>query len=540
MSVTSLQVNLMRRVNVGDIVVRNAARRPDYPAVVDGERRFSCAAFNRWVNRIAHAFIAAGYRRGDALGIMSRNSAEFLAIYFACAKIGVVCVPCNLLWKKSEMQYVLSHAAVRGLCLQPEFLDQLAAVRLELESLRDVILLPQKSFDAPPGDAAHRSFPAFIEGMPESEPEVFVDDNDPVSYLYTSGTTSAPKGVVSSHLSIYMGALGMALDTGMSFRDRALALLPLFHTSPLNSLCTPAMVAGATVYVHPGFEANAILDLFEREDISILLALPVMYRAMLELQDKQPRRIKGLRLALYGMAPMPDHELRRLMEAFRCDFGLIFGQTEMSPVTSFFRPEHQLSHPGAAGTPAANVQIGIMDEQGNLLPTGESGEIVYRSPQVLNCYLHNEAATEAVFRHGWFHSGDVGHFDADGLLWFKDRLKDVIKSGGENIASVEVEQALYDCEPAILEVVAIGLPHERWGEAVTAIVMARTGATIDPDRVMENVRKRLSAFKCPKAVIVVDRFPKTATGKIQKAELRSRFESFYSTPRQADGRAHGQ
>lgn len=532
MAVTDLQVNLMRRVNVGDLLTRNAARRPNHPAIVDGERRFSYLAFNFWVNRIAHTLICIGYRRGDAMAIMSRNSAEFLAVYFACAKIGVVCVPCNLLWKASEFEYVMSHAGVRGICLQPEFCEQLEAIRGKLSALRDVLLLPAPANTAggapAEGDDASRHLSVLSDVMPETEPEVLVDDNDPVSYLYTSGTTSAPKGVMSSHLSIYLAAFGMALDTGMTPNDRVLALLPLFHTSPLNTLCTPAMAAGATIYIHPGFDAEAILTLFEREDISVLLALPVMYRAMLELQEKQRRPIKGLRLALYGMAPMPDHELRRAIELFNCDFGLVFGQTEMSPVTSFFRPEHQFTHGGSAGTPAANVQIGIMDEQGNLLPAGQSGEIVYRSPQVLNGYLHNPEATEAVFRHGWFHSGDVGHFDADGMLWFKDRLKDVIKSGGENVASVEVEQALYDTEPALLEVVAIGLPHDRWGEAVTAIAVLRDGATIDTEAVLGNLRQRLSPYKCPKALIVVEAFPKTGTGKIQKAELRQRFVAHYA------------
>ncbi len=525
---SNIQLNLMRRVNVGDMLTRNAARRPNHLAIVDGSRRFTALQFNRWVNRIAHGLLALDYRRGEALAILSRNTAEFLGIYLACAKIGVVCVPSNLLWKQTEMAYVLGHARVRGICLQEEFLPQLAAVRAELPMLRDVILLPEMGGMPAGAVDGMLAFGALCDRMPDSEPEVLVEDNDAISYLYTSGTTSAPKGVVSSHLSICMGAMGMALDTGITWQDKVLALLPLFHTSPLNSLCTPALAAGATIHVHPGFEAEAILDLFEAEGISMLLALPVMYRTLMEAQEKRPRCITGLRLALYGMAPMPDHELRRAVEMFGCDFGLIFGQTEMSPVTSFFRPEHQFSHGGSAGTPAANVQIGIMDEVGNLLPAGQTGEIVYRSPQVLNGYLRNPEATAAVFRHGWFHSGDVGHFDADGLLWFKDRLKDVIKSGGENVASVEVEQALYDCEPDLQEVVAIGLPHDRWGEAVTAIAVVRPGRNVDAEALTLKLRQRLSPYKCPKAVILVDQFPKTATGKVQKAELRARFAAYYS------------
>lgn len=520
---TELRRNIIQRVNVGDLLTRSAARAPDDLAIVDGERRWRYRELNGWANRIAHGLLARGCRRGDAVGILSRNRAEFLALYFACAKIGAGVVPANLMWKQGELAYVLGHARVAWVVAEAEFLGLVAAVRGGLPALREVVRLPG------PGETtgADLDLEALIEGRPAAEPECLVGDRDPVSYLYTSGTTSAPKGVVSSHLSIYLGALSLALDTGMSARDRALALLPLFHTSPLNSLCTPAIAAGAAIVIHPGFDAERILDLFERERVTTLLALPLMYRQLRAAQQARPRDVSALRLALYAMAPMPVHELRELIQLFGCDFALIFGQTEMSPVTTVFRPEHQLTHSGAMGTPSTNVQIAIMAEDGRLLPPGEIGEIVYRGPQTLTGYLDDPAATDSAFRHGWFHSGDVGYFDADGLLWFKDRFKDVIKSGGENVASVEVEQALYDVEPRLLEVVAIGLPHARWGEAVTAIAVPKPGETIDQAELLAKVRTVLSPYKCPKAVITVDSLPKTATNKVQKAELRRRFAAHY-------------
>jgi acyl-CoA synthetase (AMP-forming)/AMP-acid ligase II len=326
-----------------------------------------------------------------------------------------------------------------------------------------------------------------------------------------------------------MGALGMALDSGLRSSDRVLAMLPLFHTTPLNSLCTPAVAVGATIYLLQGFDVQNVLRLFETEQISVLIALPIMYRALLQAQISAPRDVSGLRLGIYGMAPMPRHELEHLIKVFSCDFALIFGQTEMSPVTTIFQPQHQLSHAGAAGTPSVNVQVGIMDSEGNLLPQGEAGEIVYRGPQTLSCYLRNDTATEEAFRSGWFHSGDAGYFDVDGLLWFQDRFKDVIKSGGENVASVEVEQALYNVEPGILEVVVIGLPHERWGEAVTAIVVPRPEAALHEKDILEKVSGSLGPHKRPKAVIFTDVLPKTATAKVQKAELRKRYAAFYAT-----------
>jgi acyl-CoA synthetase (AMP-forming)/AMP-acid ligase II len=517
--------NLIRRVNVGDLLARSAARAPEQDAVVDGARRWCYRDFNAWTNRVAHGFLARGYGRGDAIAILSRNRAEFLCAYFACAKIGVVAVPSNLLWKQGELAYVLGHAEVRAVVAEASLLPMVDALRAGLPNLKEVIVLPDETGD---GGGRMPDFEALAKNAPDAEPECRVEDRDPVSYLYTSGTTSAPKGVASSHLAIYMGALSVALDTGMSYRDRVLALLPLFHTSPLNTHCTPAVAAGATIVIRNGFEAEAVLDIFQRERITTLLALPLMYRQLLEAQLARPRDVSSLRLALYGMAPMPVHELRRLIETLGCDFALVFGQTEMSPVTSLFRPEHQLTHSGAVGTPSTNVQVGIMDEEGGLLSRGAVGEIVYRGPQVLNGYLRNEEATREVFRHGWFHSGDAGYFDADGLLWFKDRFKDVIKSGGENVASVEVEQVLYDIEPRLQEVVVIGLPHAHWGEAVTAIIVPKAGAAIDESELLAKARERLSPFKCPKGIIAVDRLPKTATNKVQKVELRQRFADHYA------------
>jgi acyl-CoA synthetase (AMP-forming)/AMP-acid ligase II len=199
----------------------------------------------------------------------------------------------------------------------------------------------------------------------------------------------------------------------------------------------------------------------------------------------------------------------------------------MSPVTTLFRPEHQLSHAGAVGTQVVNVQIAIMGPEGELLPRGAEGEIVYRSPQALTGYLKNPEATAEAFAHGWFHSGDIGRLDPDGMLWFRDRAKDVIKSGGENVASIEVEKAVYAASPDIAEVVVVGLPHPRWSEAITAVVVPKPGVELDEAAVIQATKGQLAPFKVPKSVIVVDELPKTSTGKIQKNVVRTLFADHY-------------
>jgi acyl-CoA synthetase (AMP-forming)/AMP-acid ligase II len=528
MSDHNLQRNLIARVNVGDLLIRSAARAPKSLAMVDGERRFTYQAFNKWVNRVAHGLSALSYRRGDALALMSANNAEFLVVYFACAKLGLVCVPINLFWRYSELAYVLAHAAVKGVVVESLLLDQLQDALADTGSVKDVIVIGDA--DAAGGTGRRIATLAALQSdMPSDEPETFVEDRDPVSYLYTSGTTSAPKGVVSSHMAIYLESLGVALDTRMTAQDRVSALMPLFHTAQLYAIATPAIAVGASIFIQRGFDVARLLDLIEAERLTLSFALPMMYRGMLEHFDERRRDVSSLRLAIYARAPMPTHELRKAIETLGCEFSLMFGQTEMNPLAVYFRPEHQLSHSGAVGTPSPNVQVAIMDESGCFLPQGQSGEVVYRSPQVMSGYLHDLGATDTAFAHGWFHSGDCGHFDSDGILWFEDRFKDVIKTGGENVASIEVETALYAADPRVEEVAVVGLPHDRWGEAVTAVVIVKGGQPIETEELIAKVRTLLSPYKCPKRVLFTEAMPKTATGKIQKSKLRRDLADTYRT-----------
>ncbi len=517
--------NLIHRVNVGDIVTRSAARAPGAAAVIDGERRLSYRELETSISRLANALQAHGYGLGDALALVSGNSIEFLQTYYACAGLGVVCVPINLGWRAAEVSYVLDHSRVRGVVVESQLVSWLQPALAAVDGVRDVFVAPGLGAERP---TEGTTLEQLIAGADTVSPACRVEDRDPITYLYTSGTTAAPKGVVGSHLAVYLESTSAAIDLQLRPDDRVAALMPLFHTAQLNCFATPVALAGGALHLMRGFDAAGLLEAIETERLTVIFALPMMYRQLLSHPDLERRDLSSLRLAVYAMAPMPDADLRRAIEAFGCDLALLFGQTEMSPTTTVFGPEHQLSHAGAVGTPTRSVQVAIMNDDGILLPQGESGEIVYRGPHTMEGYLRDEQATKRAFEHGWFHSGDNGHFDADGILWYEDRKKDVIKSGGENVASIEVEKALY-ADPRIGEVVVIGLPHPRWTEAITAVVVPAAGAQLDERAVLADVRGRLSSFKVPKALIVVDDLPRTSTGKVQKNVLRERYCDLYQS-----------
>jgi acyl-CoA synthetase (AMP-forming)/AMP-acid ligase II len=527
-----LATNLITRVNIGDSLTRTAARLPDQLAIVDGDRRWTYAQLDERVNRVAHGLAERGYSRGDALALASGNSCEFLVTYYACAKLGLVCVPMNLGWRPDEIAYVLDHSESVGIVVEAQLVPLVTPAVEKVPAVREIIVAygTGAEYDESLLDRTWLTF-ADLHSDDRSNSEYVVDDRDAISYLYTSGTTSFPKGVVGSHTAIYLESLMVTAETGMNQNDRVACLMPLFHTAQLNGFASPAVMMGATQYLLRGFDPVALLDLIEHEQITRAFALPMMWRALVEHPSIGDRALSSLRKAAYAMTPMPDELLRRCLDTFKCDFYLAFGQTEMSPVTTIFRPEHQLSHAGAVGTQVVNVQIGIMDAQGNLLPRGEEGEIVYRGPQALNGYLKNPEATADAFAHGWFHSGDAGYLADDGMLWFSDRYKDVIKTGGENVASIEVEKALYAADPDIAEAAVVGLPHPRWIEAITAVIVPKPGTTPDEAKILETMRGALAGFKTPKAVVVLDELPKTSTGKIQKNVVRKQLADYYERHR---------
>ena len=579
-----LALNLIQRVCVGDILTRTAQRYPTKTAVVDvhGGVLLTYAELNRRANRVGRALLALGLGRQEKVAILARNTWQFVVTYFACAKAGLVALPVNLGLKPQEIAYVLRDAGVRVIVAEGIFRPALEAAVAALPAVERVFLtevdpatdteVAGRRFQAferlldferllegppappsgplppasPPGalaaagpDGAHHLTGAGPDGVhrptpgafdPDADLEVFVDDRDIVQCLYTSGTTSMPKGVLTSHLAVTITALSAAVTNRADPDDVFLLVLPIFHCAALNAILIPTLLVGGTAVFLRKYDVRDVMDALERYRVTHVLLLPMMWQELIQQPDAGQRDFSSVRRCLYAMAPMAPERIAEIRRFFpNADVVLGSGQTEFTPPTVFQRPHHQDTKPASWGLPTVMTDVRIMDDQGNLLPRGQVGEIVYRGPQCMTAYWNNPEATAEAFRHGWFHSGDVGWMDEEGVVWFTDRKKDMVKTGGENVASIEVERALL-AHPAVAECAVVGLPHERWGEAVTAFVLLKPGARAAEAELIAHCRERLAGFKVPKRVVFVDGFPRTGTGKIQKHVLRQEHQGLYAGP----------
>ena len=513
---------IIRRIALGDMITRSARVHRNAIALVDGDERMSYAAFEFHANQFAHHLQSTGLQRGDKVAVLASNSVEFLIAAFGILKAAMVWVPINYLLASEDIRYVLEHADVRYVVID-EALYERADLRSVIEQdlrLAAITLKPGRT------DAEATALRVATQHLPATEPDVEINDNDLSLIMYTSGTTGKQKGVMHSHLSVHSALMSNVAESALDRHCVCSCILPLFHCAQF-AMAGAYLMAGSSVIIFRGFDAKRSLDAIERERITHFTGLPLMYAAMLQEPTRAERDLSSLELCSYGMAPMPKSMLEKLIAEFCPHFTLGTGQTEAFPVTARFRKEEQLRRFGSYWGQATMVNdMAVMDDDGHLLAPGEIGEIVHRGPNIMLGYYKDPEATAAVSRFGWHHTGDMGMFDEDGQLLFLDRKKDVVKTGGENVASVKVEEILMR-HPGISNAAVVGLSHVRWGEAVTAFVLIRPGATVEPQEVIDFARQYLAPFETPKHVRVLQEFPMTPTGKIQKHKLRLQFAQLF-------------
>ena len=519
-----------RRQTIGDLLRRSAAREPAKTALVFADRRWTFAELDGAVNRTANALDARGVTRGDRIAVLAHNCDSFVIVYFALARLGAVSVPINFMLGAAEVGYVLGHCGARGMVVEDALVpvaeaaaelaatDAAGALRTDARAVRGCIRLGSGRTPSGWEDVA-----TWLEHPDDSDPDVAVGDDDPVQLLYTSGTESRPKGAMLSSRSLIAQYVTAMVDGEMRHDDVEVHALPLYHCAQLHCFLTPDIWLGATSIVLPGPDPAAILATVERERVTKLFCPPTVWISLLRCPEFDTRDLSSLRAGYYGAAIMPTEVLLELdgrlpgVRLFN-----FYGQTEMAPVATILRPEEQLTKLGSAGRAGLNVETRIVDDDDRPVPTGTVGEIVHRSPHAMLGYYHDPERTAEAFRNGWFHSGDLGVLDAEGYLTVVDRKKDMIKSGGENVASREVEEVVYR-HPAVAEVAVFGVRHAYWIEAVTAVVVPRPGQQVDVEEVLALCRKHLAGFKVPKYVEIADALPRNPTGKILKRDLRTSY-----------------
>lgn len=512
---------MIDRVTVGDCLRRSARRYPQKLAIIDGSKRITYDEFNKDANRFGNGLLGSGLSKGDKVAFIGSNCSELLITFLGTAKAGMVFVPINPLLKGSEMYFALNHAEVKFAVVEDAFWSTFSDARESLPLLQHAVPILRGG-----ADQNYRDFAHFLSGESTEEIEVIINDRDPVQVLYTGGTTSFPKAAVLTHLSIVMSSLTTALDLKFDHNDIILAAMPLFHVAQLDALGVGLILVGGTIVTVPKMDPTLFLESIDREKITIAGLLSPLFWGVLSHPDFAQYDLSSLKLVYYFGAVMPPALLEAVIEKICPDVFLEFGQTEMSPCATTFKPEDQLRKQGSLGNSGTLVEIEVMDNDGNLVPPGQLGEFVYRSPHVMQGYYNDAQATEAAFQYNWFHSGDLGFMDDEGYVYFIDRKKDMIKTGGENVASIEVEQIIYQ-DPRVQEVHVIGLPHKRWGEAITAVIVAKPATAITEEEVINRCKQYLAGFKVPKSVIFVDDFPRSAIGKTLKYRLRQQLHDYY-------------
>jgi acyl-CoA synthetase (AMP-forming)/AMP-acid ligase II len=491
---------------------------------VDGARTIDYGEALGRANQFARAMTRAGLGRGDRLVYLGANSIEHALLYYAASKAGVVPVPLNPRLTADEIGFVLGDSGATAIVADEAFAPTCDAAARHR---------PQVTTRVAVGSAAPDGwipFDEWLRGEPIDDPSGRGDPSDVLYQMYTSGTTGRPKGVLLTHRSVLTNCaqvsagLGYGVDSG----DRWLIVAPLFHAAAVITAFN-CVAGGGCLVIHRGFDAAAVVRALSEDRISLTTLVPSMIHACLvTVPDVAERRYDTLRAIAYGGSTIAEPTLRRAIEVFGCDFYQGFGQTESSAgLTYLTELDHRRALDGrpdllaSCGRALPGTEVRIVDEDGTPLPCGAVGEIVARGPQLMDGYWNQPEETARALRGGWLWTGDAGSLDEEGYLTIRDRIRDMVVTGGENVYPREVEAALVE-HPDVLEVAVIGVPDERWGEAVHAVVVTSHDCVVEEATLDAHCRERLAGFKVPRSYSFVDELPRNASGKVRKTELRRR------------------
>ena len=519
--------DLIRRARsqqLGDVLRRSAARVPSRTALVFRDQSDTFAELDTAVNRAANALAAEGVKKGDRVALLSHNSRSFVVLRFALARLGAVTTPINFMLNADDVAFILGHSGASMMLCEDALCPVADAAMAQNGKSLPKFAIPHAGDTTPEG---WRPVSDLLDHEDDSEVWHDVGSDDPIQMMFTSGTESRPKGAILTSGALFAQYTSCIADGEMHEDAVSLHCLPLFHCAQLDCFLSPDLYLGVTSYLHDKADPAEMLAAIEAGGVTKLFCPPTVWIALLRHPDFDKRDLSSLNAGYYGASIMPTAVIEELaarlpnMRLFN-----FYGQTEMAPMATVLKPEDQMRKLGSAGRPAVNVETRVVDDDDQPVPVGEVGEIVHRSAHLITEYHGDPEKTAEAFRNGWFHSGDLGRFDEDGYLYVVDRKKDMIKTGGENVASREVEEAIFR-HPAVAEVAVFGVPHPTWIEAVTAVVVPKAGEPLTRDDVMAYCRDTLAHFKAPKLVAIVDQLPKNASGKILKRELRMTYSDAF-------------
>jgi fatty-acyl-CoA synthase len=501
------------------VLEHHARRTPAKTMAVHGDRAVSYQEMQEWTAALAGGFAARGVGAGDVVALLSYNNLEFLATIFAVNHLGAIAMPVNWRLAAPEFRFIVEHSGARALVCHPELVGLADEATKDLDD--DLARLVIGGDDLTTGGVPQWERFADLATTP-APPRVAAAADDIHRLMYTSGTTGRPKGVMITHANLAWKNYAHIAEFGFTADDVGLACGPLYHVGALDLVTTTMVAVGATTVVHTTFDAGQVVDEIERSRVTTIWAAPAMVRAILDVPGIEARDLTSVRVIIAGGEKMPVPTIERIRSTFPSAwFADAYGLTETVSGDTFLDRESTVSKLGSVGRACQYLDADLWDEQGRSVPAGDRGEVVLRGPKVFKGYWRDPGATDVAFAGGWFHTGDVGMRDDDGYLYIVDRLKDMIVSGGENIASSEVERVLYE-HGSVVDAAVVGRPDSRWGEVPVAYVVVGTGATVTSGELIEHCRAQLAKFKVPRDVVLVDALPRNPSGKVLKRELRDR------------------
>ena len=505
----------MRNEGIGRWVERRRERSRGQIAITFRDQHLRYEELAERINRLADALATRGIRHGDRVAYLGNNHASFIEVFFAVTTLGAIFVPINTRLAPPEVDFALDDSGATLLFFQHELADLARAGSWSSPVQQKIII------DGPAPVASVEEYEQVLASGADVNRDEAVTQDDAAMILYTSGTTGHPKGAVLTHSNFIWNTFNVLVDYGVSPGEKVLLISPMFHVASLSNGTFPVLLQGGTVVLHEKFEPGDVLKTIESERITMLAGVPTTYQLLQEHPDFEATDISSLAHLTCGGSSMPERMLQAY-EARGLGFSAGYGMTETAPGATALPAHMAAQKMGSSGLKHFFTDVKIVDDDGNEVAPGVVGEILVQGPNVIKEYWNRPDATAAAFVDGWFRSGDLGYFDEDGYIFISDRLKDMIISGGENIYSAEVEGIIMEL-PQVAAVALVGMPDEKWGEVPVAIAQLKPGVSLEPDAIIAHLSGRLAKYKIPKQVHFVDDLPRTASGKIRKADLRTQF-----------------